>query len=159
MAFAAARRRGPAVAASTRPFWLRMAIICAAFAVLRSVDANMAVSAAFRAFAHSMGERPGPILMVIAAVAFGAAVVGLLLFRGKSLHPSVRGAAIAIILLVLLAMAQSVSLYRPVVFLQESIGPVTVSRIIESVLLIILAGCAAWFIRDANSGEAVQLPE
>jgi hypothetical protein len=46
-----------------------------------------------------------------------------------------------------------------VVFLQESIGPVTVSRIIESVLLIILAGCAAWFIRDANSGEAVQLPE
>ena len=88
--------------------------------------------------------------MVIAALAFGAAVAGLLLFRGRSLHPSVRGAALVIVLLVLLALAQSAALYEPIVILQAMIGPATVSRVIESVLLIILAGCAAWFIRDAG---------
>jgi hypothetical protein len=97
--------------------------------------------------------------MIAAALAFAVAVAGLLLFRGRSLHPAVRGAAIAIILLVLLALAQSVSLYRPILFLQSTVGPATVSRIIESLLLILLALCGAWFIRDPNSGEAVQLPE
>jgi len=97
--------------------------------------------------------------MVAAALAFGAAVAGLLLFRGRSLHPAVRGAAMVIILLVLLALAQSVSLYLPIVILQETVGPATVSRIIEATLLIILALCATWFLRDPNSGEAVLLEE
>ena len=70
-----------------------------------------------------------------------------------------RGAAIVIILLVLLALAQSVSLYRPIVILQATIGPATVSRIIEAALLIILAACAAWFLRDPNGNEAALLEE
>jgi hypothetical protein len=163
IAFAASRTNGPAVATDTRPFWLRIGVLCAFFAILRSFDANVAVSAAIRNFSHSEGlhawERPGPYLMVAAALAFAAAVAGLLLFRGRSLHPAVRGAAITIILLVLLALAQSVSLYRPIVFLQATVGPATVSRLIESLLLILLALCGAWFIRDPNSAEAVQLPE
>jgi hypothetical protein len=134
------------------PFWLRIAILCAVFAVLRSFDANVAVSRAIRGFSHSVGERPGPFLMILAVIAFGAAVAGLLLFRGRTLHPAVRGAALSIVLLVLLAVAQSASLYAPVVFLQEMVGPATVSRIIESVLLIALASYAVWFIRDARSG-------
>jgi hypothetical protein len=162
LAFAASRARGTAVA-RTGPFWLRIAVLCAVFAVLRSFDANVAVSAAIRNFSHSEGlhswERPGPYLMVAAAVAFGAAVLGLLLFRGRSLHPSVRGAAVAVILLVLLALAQSVSLYLPIVILQSMIGPLTLSRIIEIVLLIILALCAVWFIRDRASGEAILVEE
>jgi hypothetical protein len=97
--------------------------------------------------------------MVAAAVAFAAAVAGLLLFRGRSLHPSVRGAAIVIILLVLLALAQSASLYEPIVILQAMIGPATVSRLLETALLIILALCTIWFVRDPNSGEAVLLEE
>jgi hypothetical protein len=97
--------------------------------------------------------------MLAAAVAFGAAVAGLLLFRGRSLHPAVRGAAMAIILLVLLALAQSVSLYRPNIILQATVGPTTVSRIIEATLLVILALCATWYLRDPNSGEAVLLEE
>ena len=80
-----------------------------------------------------------------AARPFAAAVAGLLLFRGRSLHPAVRGAAIVIILLVLLALAQSVSLYRPILILQAMVGPATVSRIIEAALLIILALCATWY--------------
>jgi hypothetical protein len=159
LAFAASRTRGSGAAAPTGPFWLRIAVLCAVFAVLRSFDANIAVSHAIRAFSHSAGVRPGPYLMVAAGVAFAAAVAGLLLFRGRSLHPSVRGAAIVIILLVLLALAQSVSLYRPIVVLQETVGPATVSRIIEAALLIILALCATWSVRDPNSSEAVLLEE
>lgn len=121
----------------------------------------MAVSRAITDFSHSVGltnwERPGPYLMIAAMIAFGAAVAGLLLFRGRTLHPSVRLAAIAIILLILLAVAQSVSLYLPLVVLQERIGPATVSRIIESLLLISLASSAAWFIRDARAPGAVRL--
>ena len=133
------------------PSSLRIAVLCAVFAVLRSFDANVAVSRALRGFSHSVGERPGPFLMILAVIAFGAAVAGLLLFRGRSLHPAVRTAALSIVLLILLAVAQSASLYAPVVFLQEMVGPVTISRIIESILLIALAWCAAWFIRDAKS--------
>jgi hypothetical protein len=159
LAFAASRARARGAAARTGPFWLRIAILCAVFAVLRSVDANIAVSHAIRGFSHSEGLRPGPYLMVLAAVAFTAAVAGLLLFPGRSLHPAVGGAAIVIILLMLLALAQSVSLYRPILILQAMIGPVTVSRIIEAVLLIMLALCTIWFVRDPNSGEAVLLEE
>ena len=138
------------------PFWLRIAILCAVFAVLRSFDVNIAVSHAIRDFSHAVGGRLGPYLMIAAVLAFGAAVAGLLLFRGRSLHPAVRGAALSIVLLVLLAAAQSASLYLPVLFLQTMIGPATVSRIIEGVLLIVLAGCGAWFIREAGSGPAGQ---
>lgn len=159
LAFAASRARGSGVAARTGPFWLRIAILCAAFAVLRSFDANILVSRAIRALSHDAGFRFGPYLMVAAAVAFAAAVAGLLLFRGRSLHPSVRGAAIVIILLVLLAVAQSASLYEPIVILQATVGPATVSRVIEAVLLIILALCTMWFVRDPNGGEAVLLEE
>jgi hypothetical protein len=156
IAFAASRARSGSLPAG--PFWLRIAILCAVFAILRSLDANVAVGRTIRGFSRSAGltnwERPGPYLMIAALVAFGAALAGLLLFRGRSLHPSVRGAAFAVILLVLLAVAQSVSLYFPVVFLQETVGPATVSRIIEGVLLIGLAACGAWFLRDARSGAA-----
>jgi hypothetical protein len=159
LAFAASRARGSGAAARTRPFWLRIAILCAVFAVLRSFDANIFVSRAIRALSHDAGVRFGPYLMVAAAVAFAAAVAGLLLFRGRSLHPSVRGAAIVIILLVLLAIAQSASLYEPIIILQATVGPATVSRIIEAALLIILALCTIWFVRDPNTGEAVLLEE
>jgi hypothetical protein len=159
LAFAASRAPGRGAAARTGPFWLRIAILCVVFAILRSFDANIAVSRAIRGFSHSAGLRPGPYLMVAAALAFGAAVAGLLLFRGRSLHPAVRGAAIAIILLVLLAVAQSVSLYRPIIILQATVGPATVSRIIEASLLIILALCSIWFVRDPNGSEAVLLEE
>jgi hypothetical protein len=150
--FAASRARGNSALVRTGPFWTRIAVLCAIFAALRSFDANVAVSRAIRDFSHGIGLRPGPYLMVAAAIAFGAAVVGLLLFRGRTLHPSVRLAATAIVLLVLLAVAQSVSLYAPVVFLQEMVGPLTVSRIIEALLLISLALSAAWFIRDVKGG-------
>jgi hypothetical protein len=139
------------------PFWLRIAVLCAVFAVLRSFDANVLVSGAIRNFSHAVGlhnwERPGPYLMILAVVAFGAAVAGLMLFRGRTLHPAVRLAAMAIVLLVLLAVAQSASLYAPVVVLQQMVGPATVSRIIETLLLISLASSAAWFIYDAKGGE------
>jgi hypothetical protein len=129
------------------------------FAILRSFDANIVLSRAIRALSHDAGVRFGPYLMVAAAVAFAAAVAGLLLFRGRSLHPAVRGAAVAIILLVLLAVAQSVSLYRPIIILQATVGPATVSRIIEATLLIILGICSIWFVRDPNGSEAVLLEE
>src|SRR5204862_7885133 len=134
-AFAASRARGSALGATTGPFWLRIAVLSALFAVLRSFDANIAVSHAIRDFSHAVGERLGPYLVIAAVLAFGAAVAGLLLFRGRSLHPAVRGAALSIVLLVLLAAAQSASLYLPVLFLQTMIGPATVSRIVEGVLL------------------------
>lgn len=159
LAFAASRAQGRGAATRTGPFWLRIAVLCAVFAVLRSFDANIVVSHAIRAFSHSTGIRLGPYLVVAAGVAFAAAMAGLLLFRGRSLHPSVRGAAIVIILLVLLALAQSASLYEPIVILQATVGPATVSRIIEAALLIVLALCTIWFIRDPNGSEAVLLEE
>lgn len=152
IAFAASRMRGSA-AARMGPFWLRIAVLCAVFAVLRSFDANVLVSGAFKNLSHAVGERPGPFLMVAAVIAFGAAVAGLMIFRGRSLHPAVRGAAIAIVLIILLAVAQSVSLYLPVVILQQMVGPLTVSRIIEALLLIALASSALFFIRDARGAE------
>ena len=35
----------------------------------------------------------------------------------------------------------------------KTIGPLTVSRIIEGLLLVMIAGCGAWFIRDARAGQ------
>lgn len=118
----------------------------------------MAVSGAVRDFSHSAGlhnwARPGPYIMLLGILAFAAAAAGLFLFGLRSLHRSVRWAASAIALLVLLAMAHSLSLYLVIIFLQTNVGPMTVSRIIEAILLAVLAFSAIWFIRDAQGGEA-----
>ena len=83
IALAASRTRGSALVATTGPFWLRIGILCAVFALLRAFEANVAVSRAIRGFSHSTGltdwKRPGPYLMIAALIAVGAAVAGLIL--------------------------------------------------------------------------------
>lgn len=121
----------------------------------------MAVNDAFSDFSQSSGltdwERPGPYIMIVAILAFGSAAAGLFLFRLRSLHRSVFWGAMAIASLVLLALAHSLSLYWPNRILQTEVGPLTLSRIIEALLLFILAVSAFWFIRDArDSGTQVQ---
>lgn len=115
----------------------------------------MAVSAAVRDFSHSAGltdwKRPGPYIMIVAFIAFGTAIAGLFLFRFRTLHRSVPLAAIAIIVLTLLAVAHSASLHFTSVVLQAMVGPLTVSRIVEVILLLILGYSAIWFIRDART--------
>ena len=151
-------RSDPATA-GTAPFWLRIAIVCGLFALLRAFDAQMAVSAAVRDFSHSAGltdwKRPGPYIMIAALVALGAAIVGLFLFRFRTLHRSVPLGAFAIIVLALLAVAHSASLHFTSVVLQAEIGPLTVSRIIEAALLLLLGYSAIWFIRDAGRPEQI----
>ena len=158
IAHKASRARTNSATVETAPFWLRIAVVCAAFALLRFFSAQLAVSHAVGDFSPSAGltdwERPAPYIMIAATLAFGAAVAGLVLFRLRSLHRSVVWAASAIVLLVLLAMTHSLSLYWPIVFLQTMIGPLTVSRIIEALLLLTLALSAFWFIRDAQGGSA-----
>jgi len=158
IALIASRARANPATVETAPFWLRIAVVCAIFAMLRALDAQLAVSGAVRDFSHSAGlhdwKRPGPYIMIIAILAFGAAAAGLFLFRLRSLHRSVLWAASAIAMLILLAMAHSLSLYLAIVFLQTNVGPLTVSRIIEAILLIILACSAWWFIRDARGSRA-----
>jgi hypothetical protein len=137
---------------------MRIAVVCAVFALLRFFGAQMAVNDAFTDFSQSSGltdwERPGPYIMIAAILAFGAAAAGLFLFRLRSLHRSVFWGAAAIVLLVLLALAHSLSLYWPIVFLQMQVGPMTLSRILEALLLFILALSAFWFIRDAQGSNA-----
>ena len=156
IALAASRTRPTAVAAASAPFWLRIAIICGLFAILRSVDAQMAMSRTVSDFGHSAGltdwKRPGPYLMLLAIAAFGSALAGLYLFRLRSLHRSLNVAALSIVLLVLLAIAHSLALYVTGAFLQARVGPLTVSRVIESVLLLTLALSGVWFISDAKRG-------
>jgi hypothetical protein len=153
LAFSASRARanGPA------PFWLRIAVICAVFALLRFVGAQMAVNDAFTDFSRSTGlhdwERPGLYIMIGATLAFGAAAAGLVLFGLRGLHRSVVVSAAAIVALVLLALAHSLSLYVPNRILQTDVGPLTVSRIIEALLLLTLASSTFWFIRDAQGGR------
>ena len=157
IALAAFRTRSNSATAAAAPFWLRISIICGVFAVLRLVDAQMAVSGAVSDFSHSAGltdwKRPGPYLMLLAIAVFGLALAGLFLFRLRALHRSMNIAALAIVLLVLLAIAHSLSLYVTTAFLQAQVGPSTVSRIIESALLIALALSGAWFIADAKRGS------
>ena len=145
---------GPSSAA---PFWLRIAIICGLFAILRFVDAHMAVSGAFRDLtrdAHLTNwQRPGPYLMVLAIAAFGLALAGFFLFRRHSLHRSTNTAALAIVFLVLLAIAHSLALYATGDWLQLEVGPLTVSRILEAFLLLLLASSGLWFIADAKRGS------
>lgn len=147
-------------AAATAPFWLRVAIICGLFAILRVVDAQMAVSSAVRDFGHSTGltdwKRPGPYLMLVAIAVSGLALAGLFLFRLRALHRSVNTAALAIVLLVLLALAHSLSLYVTGAILQAQVGPLTVSRILEAALLVLLASSGARFITDASARESRQ---
>ena len=131
--------------------------MCAVFAGLRFVGAQLAVNDAFNDFSQSSGltdwERPGPYIMIAAILAFGAAAAGLFLFRLRSLHRSVFWGAMSIALLVLLALAHSLSLYWPNVILQSQVGPLTLSRIIEALLLFILAVSAFWFIRVARGSN------
>jgi hypothetical protein len=165
IALTASRMRSNPATAGTAPFWLRIAIVCGVFALLRFFDAHMAVSATLRDFSHAAGltnwARPGPYVMLVAIGALGLAVAGLLFFRFRTLHASILGAAVAIILLVLLALAHSLSLYWTGVYLEAKIGPLTVSRIIEAGLLLILAACGAWFIADGRihdrSGRRIPL--
>jgi hypothetical protein len=137
---------------------MRIAVVCAVFALLRFVGAQLAVNDAFADFYRSEGltdwARPGPYIWIAATLAFGAAAAGLLLFRLRSLHRSVVWAAVAIVLLVLLALTHSLALYWPIKILQTGVGPLTVSRIIEALLLFIIALCALWFIRDARGAGA-----
>lgn len=154
----ASRARTNSAMAGTAPFWLRIAFVCAVFAVLRFVGAQLAVNDAFSDYSRSAGltdwERPGPYIMIAAILAFGAAAAGLFMFRLRSLHRSVFWGAVAIVMLVLLALAHSLSLYWPNRILQMEVGPLTLSRIIEALLLFILAVSAFWFIRDAQGGSA-----
>ena len=154
IAFAASRRRTSSAAAATAPFWLRIAVICAVFAILRFVDAQMTVSGAIRDFGHSAGlrdwKRPGPYLMLLAIFIFGFALAGLFLLRRRALHPSIKLAAVAIVMLALLAIAHSLSLHVTAVFLQAQVGPLTVSRIIEAPLLLLLALSGAWFLGESK---------
>ena len=162
IALRASRGRANPAADETAPFWLRIAIICAVFALLRLIDAQMAVNDAFTDFSRSAGltdwERPGPYIMIGAILALGAAGAGLFVFRLRSLHRSVLWAAIAIVLLVLIALAHSLSLYVPNLILQSGAGPLTVSRFLEALLLFIIATSAFWFIRDSQGrgGPATQ---
>ena len=159
IALIASRARANSATVATAPFWLRIAFVCAVFALLRFVGAQMAVNDAFSDFSRSAGlsdwERPGPYIMIAAILAFGAAAAGLFLFL-RNLHRSVLLAALAIASLVLIALAHSLSLYIPNRILQTEVGPLTVSRIIEAVLLLTLALSAFWFIRDAQAGREVR---
>jgi hypothetical protein len=154
IALTASRTRTSSAAAATAPFWLRIAIICAVFAVLRFIDAQMTVSGAMRDFSHSAGltnwKRPGPYLMLVAILIFGFALAGLFLLRRRALHPSINLAGLAIVLLALLAIAHSLSLHVTGAFLQAQVGPLTVSRIIETALLLLLALSGMWFIGESK---------
>lgn len=154
IAVAAARINPEAKAAVARPFWLRVALICAVFAILRFMSAQMAVNAAVRDFSHSAGltdgMRPGPYLMIVAVALLGLALAGLFLFRLRAIHHSVKLAALAIVLLILLALAHSLSLYMTGAVLQAQVEGWTVSRILETALLAMLALSGAWFIVDAQ---------
>ena len=156
-AFSASRTRANSASAGPSAFWLRIAVVCAAFAVLRFIGAQMTVNDAFTDFSRSAGltdwQRPGPYIMIAAMLAFGAAAAGLLLFGLRGLHRSVVLAAGAIVVIVLLALSHSLSLYLPNRILQTDVGPLTVSRILEALLLLTLAVSAIWFIRDAQGAR------
>ena len=155
IALIASRARGNPATVETAPFWLRIAIVCAAFAVLRAVDAQIAVSDAFGSYYRSAGltdwSRPGPYILIFVFLALAFAGAGLFLFRLRTLHRSVLGAAAAIASLIILALSHSLSLYYPIVILQTHVGPLTVSRIVEAILLVTLVWSARWFIRDSNA--------
>ena len=154
IALVAWRTRPDAEAAATAPFWLRIAVICGIFTVLRYVDAQITVSHAVRDFSHAAHlkdwSRPGPYLMLLAIALVGAAIVGLFVFKLRTLHSSVFVAALAIVMLVLLAVAHSASLYLTAVVLQARVGPLTVSRLVEAPLLLLVALSGIWFIADAS---------
>ena len=126
IALRASRERADSATVGTGPFWLRIAIICALFALLRFFGAQLVVNDAFTQVSRSAGltdwERPGPYIMIGAVLAFGLAGAGLFVFLLRSLHRSVLWAATAIALLVLLALAHSLSLYVPNVILQTQAG-------------------------------------
>jgi hypothetical protein len=129
---------------------MRIAVVCGVFAVLRFLGAQVTVSSAIRQFSHSAGltgwARPGPYLVLFAAGAAGLAAMGLLFFHLRALHPAILLAGAGMILLGVLAVAHSASLYWTAVYLQAPVGALTVSRIIEAILLLTVALAGAWFI-------------
>lgn len=157
MAFQASRTLPNSGIGAAGPFWLRIAVVCGLFTLLRAFDAQMAVSAAVRNFSHSAGltdwARPGPYIMLIALAAFTIAIAGLFLFRVRTLHRSVPLAALTIIALAILAVAHSASLNVTQTILQAPVGPLTVSRVIEAILLLVLGYSAVWYIRDARQAD------
>lgn len=128
--------------------------------MLRYIGAQLAVSSVVRDVGHSNAlvglPRPGPILMLLAAGSLGIALAGLLFFRLRTVHTSVIAAAIAIIGLISLAIAHSVSLYWTGVYLQAEVATLTVSRIIETVLLVTLAASGLWFMVTRDSARTRQ---
>ena len=162
IALIASRMRSNPVTSAAAPFWLRIAVVCGLFALLRYFDAHMAVSTTFRDLGQTHGspfwERPGSYVMLAAIAVLGLAMVGLLFFRPRSLHRSVQLAAMAIVLLLLLAVAHSVSLYWTGVYLEATLGTITISRIIEGSLLAFLALSGLWFINDAKGRSNASVP-
>jgi hypothetical protein len=161
IALRASRMRTDPSLAAMAPFWLRIAFVCVVFAFLRYFNAHLLVSGLF----HSLGQghgvsfwrRPGSYAMMAAIAASGVALLGLFFFRPSALHRSVRLAATAIVLLILLVVAQSVSLYWTGVYLEASIGPVTVSRIIEALLVALIALSGLWFTNGARADRALRV--
>lgn len=137
---------------SARPFWIRISIVSGLFAILRVLGAHKAVSHAVNSFNHAEGlqqwQRPDPYLMLVAAVAGGIAVAGLLVFRRRVSRNSIVVAASAIVGLVLLALAHSLSLYLPKAILEAELGQQTISRILEGLLLLALGASGLRFIAD-----------
>jgi len=157
IALVAWRTRPNVQAAATAPFWLRIAVICGLFTVLRYFDAQIAVSKLVGDFNQSEHlynwHRPGPYVMLLAMAVFGAAIAGLFIFKLRSLHRSVFVAALATVLLILLAVAHSAALYFTWQTLQAPIGPLTVSRWIEAPLLLVVALSGIWFIAAPPGGS------
>lgn len=158
IAFAAWRSRFEAASAAIAPFWLRIAVGCVVFAILRVLDAQIAMSSAVRNFGHSSGllgwERPGPYVMLIVMALCAFALAGLLLFRPRAMPRSVNIAAWSAAILVLLAAAHSLSLNVTAVFLQMPAGPTTLSRVLEAGSLLILALSGIHFLASSKAVSA-----
>lgn len=162
IAFSASRMRSTPQAAASASFWLRIAVVCGLFAILRYADAHMPVSAAFRSMGHHyelpFWKRPGSYVMLGVIAASGIAVLGLLFFRPRLLPKSVQMAAMAIALLLLLVAAHSLSLYWTGLYLEAKVGTVNVSRIVEALLLSLIAAAGLWFRREARMAANADKP-
>lgn len=155
IAFAAWRSRPEPAFAAVAPFWLRIAVGCCAFAILRLFDAQIAMSSAVRNLGHSWGlldwKRPGPYIMLVVLVLCSLALAGLLFFRPRATPRSVNLAAWSAAILVLLAAAHSLSLNLTSVWLQMPTGPTTLSRVMEAGSLLLLALSGMHFLVSAKA--------
>ncbi len=151
VAHVARREVGAKVAGS---FWARIGLVTGIFAVLRLASAHLFVAAAMRSVSYSEvfpnGFRPGQFAMLLGMLLVAVTLAGLLLLTKKRLPTSVFIGASSFGVLVLLAMAHSASLYFTGEVLQAKIGSFTVSRIIEGLALLSLAGSCVAFARGAR---------